>query len=81
MEYEEDERSECYTSEVDWGEEPNHSWNGEDDYGNSSWRGGADSEISPGEGYERDEGEFWGSLVATTFLRQTTAGDLPQSHQ
>ncbi|CAL9219120.1 unnamed protein product [Arabidopsis halleri] len=62
------------------GEEPNHSWNGEEDYHNSSWRGGADSEISPGEGYERDEGEFWGSLVATTFLRQTTAGDLPQSH-
>ncbi|KAG7585991.1 Zinc finger CCHC-type superfamily [Arabidopsis thaliana x Arabidopsis arenosa] len=58
MEYEEDERSEYNTSEVDWGQEPDPSWSGEGDYDYGSWRGETDSEISIEEVDERDE-EPW----------------------
>ncbi|CAL9234311.1 unnamed protein product [Arabidopsis halleri] len=58
MEYEEDERSEYNTSEIDWGQEPNPSWSGEEDYDYGSWEGETDSEISLEEVDERDE-EPW----------------------
>ncbi|KAG7586531.1 hypothetical protein ISN45_Aa02g018210 [Arabidopsis thaliana x Arabidopsis arenosa] len=57
MEYE-DERSEYNTSEVDWGQESNPSWSGEEDYDYGSWEGETDSEISLEEVDERDE-EPW----------------------
>ncbi|XP_020871966.1 uncharacterized protein LOC110225927 [Arabidopsis lyrata subsp. lyrata] len=57
MEYE-DERSEYNTSEVDWGQESNPSWSGEEDYDYGSWEGETNYKISLEEVDERDE-EPW----------------------
>ncbi|KAL0716225.1 hypothetical protein Bca4012_065547 [Brassica carinata] len=43
---EEDGESDLKTSEIDWGEEENHSWIGGGESDNNSWEGETDSEIS-----------------------------------
>ncbi|VVB02476.1 unnamed protein product [Arabis nemorensis] len=47
MEYEEDEKSEFLSSEIEWGDESSHySWEREGDYLNEPWSGETNSEIS-----------------------------------
>lgn len=43
---EEDTRSEFNISEIDWGEEPSHSWEGGGNYEGQTWSDETDFEIS-----------------------------------
>ncbi|CAA7040420.1 unnamed protein product [Microthlaspi erraticum] len=57
MVYEEDEVNEFPISEVDWGEESNHSWGGEEGHDQEQWGDLTDSEISFGDEVDGEDFE------------------------